>query len=164
MSWQDLGSIGELVSAIATVATLAYLAMQIRLNTAQLKEDARASQLHSVDQTLEAFSRYRNLLAQPGVAELLERGLEAYCDLGPAERTRFRAVVEEYFFAYNALFDRSRSGAYDFNSSSRIAVPLGTILLRDGGRLWWADRSVVFPKDFVEEIEGLFPDLGSTAV
>ena len=31
---QDLGSIGEFVAAIATVATLVYLAIQIRSNTA----------------------------------------------------------------------------------------------------------------------------------
>ena len=33
LSIQDLGSIGELIGAIATVATLAYLALQIRQST-----------------------------------------------------------------------------------------------------------------------------------
>lgn len=164
MSWQDLGSIGELVSAIATVATLAYLAIQIRLNTAHLKESERASHLHSLDQTVEAFSRYRHLVAQPGIAELLELGLETYGDLDAAERTRFRAVVEEYFFAYNALLDRSRSGAFHFNDPARIALPLGTILSRAGGRQWWADRSAIFPRDFVKEVEGQFPEVARPAV
>jgi len=164
LSWQDLGSIGELVSAIATVATLAYLAIQIRLNTAQLKEAARASHLHSVDQTVEAFSRYRHLVAQPGVAELLERGLDAYDDLDAAECTRFRAVVEEYFFAYNALIDRSHRGAYDFTSPERIALPLGTILSRPGGQQWWADRGAFFPPDFIERVQDQFPDLVRHAV
>jgi hypothetical protein len=89
--------IGELVGAIATVATLAYLALQIRLNTAQIKEGARASYFHSVDQTVESFSRYRHFVVQPGVAERLERGLESYDDRGAAKRTRFRAVVEGQF-------------------------------------------------------------------
>src|SRR5262245_46033058 len=34
---QDLGSIGELVAAAATVATLAYLAIQVRQNTRALR-------------------------------------------------------------------------------------------------------------------------------
>ena len=159
MSLQDLGSIGELIGAIATVATLAYLAMQIRFNTAHLKESERASHLHSVDQTVEAFSRYRHLVAQPGIAETLERGLEAYDELDAAELTRFRAVVEEYFYAYNALLDRSRRGAYAYTEPGRITLPLLAILSRVGGRQWWADRRAIFPPEFVAEIEGLFPDV-----
>ena len=37
MSIQDLGSLGELIAAIATVATLVYLSMQLRNNSKQLK-------------------------------------------------------------------------------------------------------------------------------
>lgn len=37
MSIQDLGSLGELVAAIATIATLIYLATQIRQNTRMLE-------------------------------------------------------------------------------------------------------------------------------
>jgi hypothetical protein len=40
MTIQDLGSIGELVAAIATVATLVYLALQIRQNTESVKLSA----------------------------------------------------------------------------------------------------------------------------
>ncbi|MFK7899095.1 MAG: hypothetical protein AB8G23_24940 [Myxococcota bacterium] len=164
MSWQDLGSIGELIGAIATVVTLIYLAIQIRINTSQLKENEKASQRHSLDQTVEAFSRYRHLVAQPGIAEQLELGLESYDDLDAAARVRFRAVVEEYFFVYTALLNRSRHGAYSFDtSSSSIALPLGTILERAGGQQWWADRSSVFPHEFVQQVESQFPNAALTA-
>ena len=46
MTIQDLGSIGELIAAIATIATLVYLAIQIRQNTAQQKLDAYVSVQH----------------------------------------------------------------------------------------------------------------------
>ena len=32
MSFQELGSLGEFVAAVATVTTLIYLAMQVRMN------------------------------------------------------------------------------------------------------------------------------------
>jgi hypothetical protein len=162
VTWQELGSIGEFVGAIATVVTLIYLTLQIRQNTAQLKEGARASHFHSLDQTVESFSRYRHLVAQAEIAELLERGLDDYGDFGAVDRTRFRAVVEEYFFAYNALLDRSRRGAYVFNSPSKVVLPLGAILLRPGGRAWWADRGAMFPQEFIDEVESQFPELVST--
>ncbi len=40
MTIQDLGSLGELIAAVATVATLVYLALQIRQNTHTLRHAA----------------------------------------------------------------------------------------------------------------------------
>ena len=37
MSIQDLGSIGELIAALATLAALIYLAVQVRQNTRAIK-------------------------------------------------------------------------------------------------------------------------------
>ena len=45
MTIQDWGSVGELVGAIATVATLVYLAIQIRTNTRIAKTSALQSML-----------------------------------------------------------------------------------------------------------------------
>ena len=58
MTIQDLGSIGELVAAIATIATLVYLAIQIRQNTF-------------------ATERYRWRLAMSSWLEIVQ---EAYAD------------------------------------------------------------------------------------
>ena len=43
MSIQDLGALGELVAAIATVVTLAYLALQIRQNTKSPNESRKVA-------------------------------------------------------------------------------------------------------------------------
>ena len=37
MTIQDLGSLGELIAAVATVATLVYLAIQLKQNTLALR-------------------------------------------------------------------------------------------------------------------------------
>ena len=44
MTIQDVGAIGELIAAVATVATLIYLAVQIRQNTATNRSNSAASQ------------------------------------------------------------------------------------------------------------------------
>ena len=43
LSIQDLGSIGELIAAIATIATLFYLAQQLRMNTRIVRATASAN-------------------------------------------------------------------------------------------------------------------------
>ncbi len=56
MTLQDSGSLGELVGAIATVATLAYLAVQIRSNTHAVRSSA-AQSVH------ESFATWYRMLA-----------------------------------------------------------------------------------------------------
>ena len=51
MTIQDLGSLGELIAAVATIATLVYLAMQIRQNTKQV----RASTFQGVSRGWQEF-------------------------------------------------------------------------------------------------------------
>jgi hypothetical protein len=155
MTLQDLGSIGELVGAIATVATLAYLAVQIRQNTVQLRESARAAHLTSLDHTIQSFSQYREILTREGNADLYARGLESYVELSAAEKLRFRAIIEEYFFAYNAMFERMSRGAYDNPAWHAQATAAASLLKTQGGREWWNDRKRIFEDEFAAEIERL---------
>ena len=41
MNLEELSNIGEMIGALATVITLAYLAVQIRRNTAEVKATSR---------------------------------------------------------------------------------------------------------------------------
>ena len=41
MNWEAVGAISEVVGAIGVIATLAYLAVQIRQNSAHLAESAK---------------------------------------------------------------------------------------------------------------------------
>ena len=43
MNWEALGAIGEIVGAVAVIATLGYLAVQIRQNTRALKASTHQS-------------------------------------------------------------------------------------------------------------------------
>jgi hypothetical protein len=52
MSWQDLGSIGEMISAIAVVVSLIYLAFQIRQNTSQIDQNTEAARASAFDSTI----------------------------------------------------------------------------------------------------------------
>ena len=65
MTIQDWGAIGEILGAIATIATLIYLATQLRQNT-------RALQAASMDSTTQTANEIRtNLFADPVPGELL---------------------------------------------------------------------------------------------
>jgi hypothetical protein len=155
LSIQDLGSIGELVGAIATVAMLAYLAVQIRQNTAQLRESARGVRLASLEHSLRPFSQYREFLTHEGNAEVYARGLESYVELSAAEKLRFRAIIEEYFFAYSTMFERMSQGLFENPAWHAQATTAASVLKTQGGREWWNARKRIFQEDFAAQIERL---------
>ena len=84
MTIQDLGSIGELVAAIATIATLVYLAIQIRANTTALRLESRG-RLHAGGMTHASV-----IGGSPQAADVFTRGLGDYHGLAPAEATQFQ--------------------------------------------------------------------------
>jgi hypothetical protein len=68
MSIQDLGSLGELVGAVAVVLSLIYLATQIRQNT----QATRAASYEDVAQGVRAFMAL--IANDEGVADIYLRG------------------------------------------------------------------------------------------
>ncbi|MDD9890877.1 MAG: hypothetical protein OXU30_11110 [Gammaproteobacteria bacterium] len=45
MNWEAIGAIGEIIGALAVIATLIYLAAQIKINTAAINQAARQTTL-----------------------------------------------------------------------------------------------------------------------
>ena len=89
MSIQDLGALGELVAAIATIATLIYLAIQIRQNNRNLEESTSAS----INQGWASINS--RISSDEQFAELFIRGRENLDALNPIELERFRAFVQD---------------------------------------------------------------------
>jgi hypothetical protein len=69
MNWEAIGAIGEVAGAAGVIVTLAYLAIQIRLNTKVVNETATG-------ETYRSFSGYRHLLTDPHLASLYARRLD----------------------------------------------------------------------------------------
>ena len=89
MSIQDLGALGELAAAIATIATLLYLAIQIRQNNRNLQESTSAS----INQGFASINS--RLSSDEQFAEIFIRGREDLEALNPVELERFRAFVQD---------------------------------------------------------------------
>jgi hypothetical protein len=128
---QDWGSVGELVGAAATVATLLYLALQIRANTAALRSDARrsiisdgATFLSSVGANLENTRVFR-------------RGLTEFDDLDADERMQFFLQLSLLLSQTENAFSDFQSGMIDRESLEARLISVRQILATPGGVAWW---------------------------
>lgn len=64
VNWDAIGAVGEILGAIAVVATLGYLAIQTRHNVAATQTNTRQAILDSGQQFLS------NLILDPGLDEI----------------------------------------------------------------------------------------------
>ena len=108
MSIQDLGSIGELIAAIATIATLVYLALQIRQNNRNLEEGTAAT-------LNQCYASINARLSSDGeFAEIFVRGRDGLDSLNPVEVERFRAFIQDLLNI--AVYADGLSEAHNFHT------------------------------------------------
>jgi hypothetical protein len=75
VNWDAIGAIGEVVGAVGVIATLGYLAVQIRQNNMHLAENAKISKVAALEANANSSNRFRELLlTNPDLSELYERG------------------------------------------------------------------------------------------
>lgn len=156
-----MGSIGELVAAIATVATLVYLSIQVRHNSQAVARSNDFAQAGSIHQITVLFNELNWRLASDGeLAEIYTRALAGE-DLNPTETTRFLAFVNTYVATIeNLVGQQSLELGYTELDSSSALVLFGPVLRElfetKAGQTWWRDTAPnLYTVEFREQVEAV---------
>ena len=112
MNWEAIGAVGELVGAIAVVATLAYLAMQIRQNTTTAKAATYSATTDGWAQYLQAQSIDDIQLLISLVTEPKELTGASFYRGYYLCRVIFRRMEHDYYQYKADTFDRDTWNAY----------------------------------------------------
>ncbi len=155
MNWDAISATAEAVGAAGVIITLIYLAVQVRQNTAQMSESAKDARLTAFEHAVEAFARHREYLTREGNGDLYAKGLGSYATLSDGEKFTFRAIIEEYFYAFHALFGRVREGNYDESLWQAQVESPASLLRMKGGREWWVESRYRFDTEFAAVLERL---------
>ena len=83
MNWEAIGAIGEIIGAVAVVATLIYLAKQMSINTSAINQTATHSTLMGRAESL------RFLASDPEISEIWWKGAFSPDELDEAEWKRY---------------------------------------------------------------------------
>ena len=145
---QLLGNFGEFFGAIAVVATLGYLAVQIRQNT----ESERLAQEFNSNHY---FNQLRNLVASDSeLADIELRGLHDISSLTPLERHRFDELQLSWVWAIHKAYQQRSS----HSARCALLAHLDSLVRRrfsgEGFRAWWADsREEISDVEFREAFD-----------
>jgi len=143
----ELGSIGELIGAVATIATLAYLAIQIRSSTRAV----RSSSAQSVHESFATW--YRMLATDAELSDLTTKGLRDYSLLSESEKGRFVSVAMAILLCSQDAFIKWREASLSAELWQGWEFVMMNLLLTPGGKAFWQERSYLFGSSFRAHVE-----------
>ena len=143
MNWEAIGALAELAGALGVIASLVYLAIQIRQNTHSAREASWNSVLGDLQQ-------FRSLIAQdPEVARVYREGLRDLQALNDDDRWRFGALMQYLYCVFELGLFRA---PYEplFQHYSEV---LAWTAVRPGARDWWSKAKRLYSPDFQHFID-----------
>ena len=144
MTIQDLGSIGELVAAIATVVTIAYLAAQIRASNKIAKAEALQSVLDGIRDRIQV-----PFYTHPEIAEVFSRGMTEFDELSEQEQRRFYWIMGEWVFQLQhvwQLYEKGLATKVDFDA---WLYAIATMVRTGGGAVVWKNMQATLTPTIV---------------
>ena len=150
MTIQDLGSLGEFIAAIATLATLVYLALQIRQNT----REAQAVSRNSVSQSF--IDLLTHVSSDSEITKLVRRGFIDPNSLDDDDTMRFDCIIAALFQNFEAAFAQWRRGVLTDDDWVKWVVLIKQYMAQPGVQEYWSRSVEAFNPAFqhyVEELE-----------
>ena len=161
MTITELGALGEFVGAIAVVATLLYLALQVRQNSQTLQQNTRATEaairqaFATQDQEFLSCALDSAVLAQAvSKGDPLLRSNESQDALSPVERTQLVGRQHVNFRVFEHAHSQFRKGILDQSEWERYRRIVRYLMHDDEhAQEMWSRFSALFDTEFVAEVE-----------
>ena len=154
MNWDAVGALAEAIGAIGVIASLLYLASQVRASARASAVEAKLQSTRLLSELLESWIR------DPELNDLFLRGSDDLESLSKEEYHRFSNLCLKAFWFFSAARFQFRTKTLSESDWRENEVALQFWLNRPGVRAWWekfgrASFGAAF-QDFVDaEIKSL---------
>ncbi len=162
MSWQDLGSIGELVSAVAVVVSLIYLAYQIRQNTGQIDQNTKAVRASAIDSSIgHAMDTRQAIFESADVARILRSGHLDPNALTEDDLTRYRLMLHNIMWTFWNIYSQAKYAELGSEIWDAQIPAILRILVTPGARWFWDNYSQEFEVSYRNEVNRMLEQFDS---
>ena len=149
MNWEAIGATGEVVGAVAVFATLVYLAIQIRQNTASLK----ASSHHAITDSFNAINV--KIVEDPATARLWHIGHSDQSRLNEDEQVQYAFLVLSYMRIFETLFYQREVGTMEERLFMTEEKTLRWTVEQPGFIEWWDVNPISLSIEFRQYVKNL---------
>ena len=117
MNWDAIGAIAEMLGSIAVVATLVLLLIQLKTNSAMIKNSTQQSRAAATSDWS------RQLTGNPELYIIFRAGLGDDLTLSKDDRGRFDLVLLQVFIDVSSILAEGFSNYFGFDPS-QLGMPL----------------------------------------
>jgi len=149
---QDLGSLGEFVAAIATLVTLVYLAIQIRLNTKEKKNDSRLATTRLITEW------HTTVMCDSELIRIFSAGFLEPEALNSNDRARFIWIVAAWASRMEEMYTQHKAGLIEPERWKQYRGITASFLENPILKEWWESRVFVCSNEFYSEMDSAVTD------
>ncbi|MDH3333481.1 MAG: hypothetical protein OEM30_03685 [Gammaproteobacteria bacterium] len=154
MSIQEWAAVAEIIGAVALVASLIYLAIQVRHSTHELSMSLKSTELAAFERNVESGIRIRELfICNPEILELYARGIESYLDLDEDDKLRFDMILRNVFSALQGAYVRQLTYGNDPTHFSGSERTLDRLVRGQGIRDWLSHSNPDWRPEFATLVQ-----------
>src|SRR5437868_13046484 len=129
MSFEQISYLAQIVASVAVVASLIFIAVQIKQNTAALQRNEHNSTMAQWTVIRMAIAKHRD------IAELMTAGLDGESQLDAADQLRLEQMLQENAWTAFHIWDRTQRGIFPKGTFEATAGALLGTLLRTPGEI-----------------------------
>src|SRR5437588_10864878 len=151
MSFEQLSYLAQIVASVVVIASLIFVALQIKHNTGALQRNEHNS-------TMAQWTVIRQAIAQNReIAELMTAGLSGERALDAADQLRLEQMLQEYAWASFHIWDRTQRGVFPKGTFEATAGAfLCGLLKTPRGEDWWHNaKGNGFIPGFVVDVDAV---------
>jgi hypothetical protein len=131
MDWEAIGAVGEVVGAAGVIASLLYVAQQVRASNRASAVEAKLESTRLQNDYIQA------LIDDPELNDLMLRGRQGLGDLSPSDFYRFSNMALKAFWYLSAGYFQLRRGTLSEDDWFEQQAILNYWLESRGFREWW---------------------------
>jgi len=138
MNWDAVSAIGQVVGALLVGATLIYLALQLRQNTAALRSSTFLAISTLMGSSMEVLATH------PDLALLMIKSESGLDTLSVADRARFGFLMMMIYRRLEAVVVQHHLGLIDSGLTEGFERSALSALASAGARQWWEGSKSAF--------------------
>jgi hypothetical protein len=142
MNWEAIGAIGEIIGAATVVATLFYLAIQIRQNT----------KVSRADMTKDLYLASRSALLDLSGNKELATIWAQIRDFKDEDSARRHTFYQSFFRLYELQFNLSKQGLLDDKIAESYMLVIRMFATTAHFEEYWSVAQAEFHDDFVKYV------------
>jgi hypothetical protein len=156
MKLETLNAIAQLVAALGVIASLFYLAAQIRQNTRSMRAVVVDALAHGIVDLLAG--------QDPELTRAFAHAVEDWEGVTEEERWRALPLLFATFKLFENAWFQQRQGTLDAAQWEGWDAYMRTYYHRPGTQTWWKMRRPAFARGFRDYIEATQPVAGMTSL